>query len=478
MPHAYSTKNKYVVGIGASAGGLEAVKLLLANLQKTGQFVFVIAQHMATDSHMQLMEKLIGIESVLPVSIVNNGEVLQVDHVYLIPAACDGYLDGRKLHLQPLSGHIYSKPSVNVLFNSIAKQFGANGIGIIMSGAGTDGIAGCAAIKSSGGMTLVQDPDTAQFNGMPVAAIDAGVAEHILPPEEMGALLIAKLRGIPPMTASNSKSALPLSAKQLDKLIELVLHSTGLAFSKYKEETLVRRVRARVAYLKMRSVDEYIEYCTAHPDEIISLKQMFLVTMSSFYRDKASFDALQNTLIPLVAKRSATEPFRVLVPACASGEECYGIAIMFNEILKLKPTFRTLQIIGSDLNPNSILNARLGWYPEKSLKEMDTALIDKYFTREGEGYRINKEIQQLCTFTQADVFEITDSVKYDLISCRNLLIYFKTVLQEMLIEKFYRQLNPEGLLFLGQAENVGVNGVQFFFPVDYHHRIYRRKTTG
>jgi len=477
MPHAYLAKKKYVVGIGASAGGLEAVKLLLANLQKTGRFVIVIAQHMATDSHMQLMEKLIGIESVLPVSIVNNGEVLQVDHVYLIPAACDGYLVGGKLHLQPASGHLYSKPSVNELFNSIAEQFGANGIGIILSGAGTDGVAGCVAIKSSGGMTLVQAPETAQFNGMPIAAIDAGAAEYILPPEEMGALLIAKLHGTPLITASNLKSTLPLSAKQLDKLIELVLYSTGLDFSKYKEETLVRRVRARVAYLKMSSVDEYTEYCTAHPDEVISLKQMFLVTMSSFYRDKASFNALQNILRQLVVKRPATEPFRVLVPACASGEECYSIAILFAEILKQKPTFTTLQIIGSDLNPNSILNAQQGWYPEKSLKEMDAQLIDKYFTREGEGYRINKEIQKLCTFAQCDVFEITDSVKYDLISCRNLLIYFKTELQETLIEKFYQTLSPEGLLFLGQAENVGIGGVQFFFPIDYHHRIYRRKTT-
>lgn len=477
MPYAHLTQKKYVVGIGASAGGLEAIKLLLANLQKTDQFVFVIAQHMATDSHMQLMVKLIGIESVLPVSIAEHGEVLQADHVYLIPAAFDGYVVDGKLQLQPISGQLYSKPSVNELFNSIAKQFGANAIGIILSGAGTDGAAGCLAIKSSGGMTLAQDPETAQFNGMPVAAIGAGVIEYVATPEDMGALLIAKLHGTPIATPQNFKSPLSVSPKQLDELIELVLRNTGLTFSQYKEETLLRRIKARLVYLKMRSADAYIEYCKAHPEEFVSLKQMFLVTMSSFYRDKTCFDALAGYVSQLVEKRPVTEPFRVLVPACAAGEECYSLAIMMAEIFKQKSILFKLQIIGSDLNPHSIENARLGWYPEKSFKEMDTQLVDRYFTREGEGYRTSQQLQDVCSFTQSDVFEIADSVKYDLISCRNLLIYFKTELQELLIEKFYRQLKPDGLLFLGQSENVGIAGVQYFFPVDYHHRIYRRKTS-
>lgn len=482
MSHAYLTQKKYVVGIGASAGGLEAIKLMLANLQKTDRFVYVIAQHMATDSHMQLMVKLIGIESVLPVSIAEHGEDLQVDHVYLIPAGFDGYVVDGKFQLQPISEHFYSTPSVNELFNSIARQFGANGVGIILSGAGTDGVAGCSAIKCSGGMTLAQEPETAQFNGMPVAAIDAGVIEYTAAPESMGALLIAKLHGTPiartPIASTqNLKSSLSVSTKQLDELIELVLHNTGLNFSKYKEETLLRRIKARLVYLKMCSVDAYIDYCKTHPEEFVSLKQMFLVTMSSFYRDKACFDALERSVRLLVEKRVVTEPFCVLVPACASGEECYSLAIMISEIFKHKPSLFKLQITGSDLNPHSIENARLGWYPEKSFKEMDAQFIDKYFIREGQGYRINKQLQDVCSFTQGDVFEINDLVKYDLISCRNLLIYFKTELQEQLIEKFYRQLKPGGLLFLGQSENVGIAGIQYFFPVDYRHRIYQRKAS-
>lgn len=477
MPHAYLTQKKYVVGIGASAGGLEATELLLANLQKTGRFVFVIAQHMATDSHMQLMVKLIGMTSVLPVSIAKDGEVLLVDHVYLIPAAYDGYVHGGKFRLQPLSGHFYSKPSVNELFNSIANQFGAYAVGIILSGAGTDGVAGCAAIRSNSGMTLAQQPETAQFNGMPAAAIAAGVVDYIVAPENIGALLIEKLFGTVIRGASNLKSSFTVSAEQLDKLIELVRSNTGLAFEKYKEETLLRRIKARVAYLKMSSVEAYIDFCKLNPSENINLKQMFLVTMSSFYRDKASFEALKSPLKILMEKRDATEPFRVFVPACASGEECFSIAIMLAETFQQTSAIQSIQIIGIDLNPDSIAKAKLAWYPEKLFKEMDARMIDQYFIREGEGYLIRKELQDICNFQQADVFEMTDLLQYDLISCRNLLIYFKTEWQEILIEKFYRVLKPDGLLFLGQAENVGNGGIRLFSPVDYHHRIFRRKTS-
>lgn len=476
MPHAYLNKKKYLVGIGASAGGLEAIKLLLANLQKTGRFVFVIAQHMASDSHMQLMVKLIGVTSVLPVSIAKHGEVLLADHVYLIPAGYDGYVDDGKFHLQALSGHLYSKPSVNELFNSIAQQFGVYAVGIILSGAGSDGVTGCAAIKSRGGTTLAQQPESAQLNGMPNAAIKAGVADYIVIPENIGAFLIEKLSRTRINGVSSIRSSCTISAKQLDRLIELVFDNTGVAFARYKEETLLRRIKARIAYLKMSSVGAYIDYCTANADEVINLKQMFLVTMSSFYRDKASFQALNSHLKALAEKRHAAEPFRVLVPACASGEECYSIAIMLAEIFQQKSAMQSIQIIGIDLNPNSIAKAKLGWYPEKLLRELDAQLIAQYFTREGEGYRIGKELQDICSFQQYDVFEMSAAVKYDLISCRNLLIYFKTEWQEILIEKFYRALKPDGLLFLGQAENVGNGGIRFFSPVDYHHRIFRRKT--
>ena len=470
------TDKKYVVGIGASAGGLDALKLLLANLQKSGQHIYVIAQHMATHSHMELMLRLVASESALPVSIANNDEVLQQDQVYLIPAGYDGHMNGNKLNLLPLTGQFYVKPSVNVLLSSIAKQCGDGGIGIILSGAGSDGAAGCQAIKSSGGLTIAQSPETAQYDGMPMAAIEAGAIEYVLRPEEMGTWLAAWSNGKRPRRLLHPKTSMHVTESQLATLLELMQRITGLDFFRYKNETLVRRVKSRIGYLKIKSVADYIQYCVMRPDEMLNLKQMFLVTMSCFFRDQACFVALQNALSELVAHKPAAETIRIMVPACASGEECFTIAIILSEIFQLKSISRTVVITGVDLNQSSLSKAEQGIYAQNALKEMDSQLIDKYFTRENSGYRIVKKIQDMCCFVKCDVFEIGDSVKYDVISCRNLLIYLKAELQQQLIEKFYHDLKPDGLLFLGQVENIGLYGGQYFIPVDYLHRLYRRRT--
>lgn len=455
---------------------MEAIRLLLANIpQVAGRFIYIVAQHMATESHMQLMSKLIGIESRWPVLIAHDDEILQTDTVYLIPAGHDGYVVGNKLHLLRLSGHFYSKPSINVLFNSIAREFGPDGVGIILSGTGTDGVAGCQAIKFAGGLTIAQDIATAQFTGMPSAAIDAGAIKHILSPVDMGALLDSRLLGKPVQQRLHSSLDLHITGGELSHLIEAVHRTTGLDFSGYKDETLVRRIRSRVLHLKINSIDHYIQHCILHPDELNNLKQMFLVTMSSFFRDKAAFTSLGAALSKLLDKKPPAETLRILVPACASGEECFSIAIMIAEILEQKSMIRSVRINGVDLNQNSIDRAKEGLYPLSSLKEMDWHLIHKYFTKEISGYRIVEKIRSMCLFTQSDVFKVDTLFKYDLVSCRNLLIYFKPELQEMLIEKFYNELSCDGLLFLGQAENVGLSGVKYFYPVDYHHRLYQRR---
>lgn len=469
------TDKKYVVGIGASAGGLDAIKTLLANLKKSGKHVYIIAQHMATDTHMQLMLRLAASESVLPVSIASHQQTLRVDHVYMIPSGHDGYLNDKQLCLLPFTEQLYARPSVNVLFKSLAKEYGDCAIGIVLSGAGTDGAAGCRAIESSGGLTIAQVPESAQFSGMPTAAIEAGVIQYVLEPEEIGTFLTALPARKYPTISLHPKSNLHVTSDQLATLLTLMKRLTGLDFFRYKEETLVRRIKSRIAYLKIKTVNDYIQHCVKHPDEMTHLKQMFLVTMSCFFRDRACFDSLRNLLIEIVTQKTATETLQILVPACASGEECFTIAMILAEIFEQKSISRSVIITGVDLNQSSILKAGRGIYEQSALKEMDAQLIDKYFTREESGYRISKTIQDMCRFVECDVFEINDSVKYDLISCRNLLIYFKAELQQSLIEKFYHDLKPDGLLFLGQVENIGLYGGQYFTPVDYFHRIYRRR---
>lgn len=465
----------YVVGIGASAGGLDAFKPLLANLKKSGQHIYIIAQHMATNTHMQLMSKLVALESALPVLIARHEEALQVDHVYLIPSGHNGYISNNQICLKSLNEQLYAKPSVNVLLSSIAKEYGTRSAGIILSGAGTDGADGCRAIKSSGGLTIAQTPESAQYDGMPMAAIEAGVIEYVLEPEEMGAFLASWSKRKHPARPLHPKSALHVTPAQLATLLKLMKHITGLDFFRYKEETLVRRIKSRVVYLKMESVSDYIQYCVKKPDEMAHLKQMFLVTMSCFFRDKNCFDSLQKLLAEAVAKKNAAEAIQVLVPASASGEECFTIAMILAEIFDQKSINRPVMITGVDLNETSILRAERGIYEQSAFKVMDAQLIQKYFIREESGYRVAKRIKDMCRFIQSDIFEINDSIKYDLISCRNLLIYLKPELQQSLIEKLYHDLNPEGLLFLGQVENIGLYGGQYFTSVDYFHRIYRRR---
>lgn len=465
----------YVVGIGASAGGLDAFKLLLANLKKSGQHIYIIAQHMASNTHMQLMSKLVALESALPVMIARHEEALQVDHVYLIPAGHNGYISNNQLCLESLNEQLYAKPSVNVLLSSIAKEYGTRSVGIILSGAGTDGADGCRAIKSSGGLTIAQTPESAQYDGMPMAAIEAGVIEYVLEPEEMGALLAAWPKKKHPARPLHPKLDLHVTPDQLATLLKLMKQITGLDFFRYKEETLVRRIKSRVAYLKMKSVSDYIQYCVKKPDEMTHLKQMFLVTMSCFFRDKACFSSLRNVLTEMLMYQPASETLHVMVPACAAGEECYSIAIVISEILEQHSIRRSVIITGVDLNQTSISRAERGVYGLNALKEMDAQLIDKYFIKEDAGYRIAPEIREMCRFLQCDIFEINNSIKYDLISCRNLMIYFKAELQQALIEKLYHDLKPDGLLFLGQVENIGLYGGQYFTPIDYLHRIYRRR---
>jgi len=465
----------HVVGIGASAGGLEAIKPLLANLKKTGKFVFVVAQHMSSDSHTQLMASLMGRASALPVSIINPNEVLEADRVYLIPAGYDCGLEHGRFKLTQLSGKYYSKPSIDFLFSSIALSCGGRAVGVILSGSGADGVKGCLAIKAHGGLAIAQDPATAVMDAMPVAAIESGAVDHVVAPDKVGWLLFDNGRTENAIVTKSAKQHLPVSDAQLAKLIAIVLQATGVDFSCYKEETLIRRLHARMSTLKIAAVDDYLAYILSHRSETNMIQQAFLVSMSFFFRDRASFDFLWQQLAALIQEKPAGELIRVWVPGCAAGEECYSLAILLKELLAQESLPQHFTIIGNDLNANAIDKARQGWYRTSSFKVMSQDLLAKYFTKEGEGYRISKDIQSLCEFRHCDVFNMHDETSFDLISCRNLLIYLKAPLQNALMKKFHHQLKPGGLLFLGQSENVGELGIQLFTPLTYYHRLFRSR---
>ncbi|MDP2792646.1 MAG: CheR family methyltransferase [Sulfurisoma sp.] len=468
----------HIAGVGASAGGLEAMLPMFARMSATGRIAYVVAQHMAKDGHDELVVRLIGRESALPVLLAKEGAHLAADTVYVIPSSKDGRIQGETLRLdEPAAGHL-STPSVNALFSSIAASNCGRAIGIVLSGTGSDGVIGCRAIKAGGGLTFAQDPAEAKFDGMPVAAIDAKLIDRILPVDQIGATLAGMFPGaaLPPAAAgAGAEEAVPAAAqRELESLLRQVHQATGIDFSSYKEDTLLRRLEKRKSTLGVESVADYQALIRRQPDELKGLQHLFLVSVSSFFRDHDSFHVLKMSLAKLVAGKRPDESIRVWVPGCASGEEAYTLAILLKELSGEHP----VEIIATDLNPEALDMARAGLYRQTACKEMEPVLRDRYFLTKGQHFEIKPEIKACVHFEQRDVLGGVPPHSpggLDLVSCRNLLIYMKSPLQDKLIKSFHTALHPQGLLFIGQSESLSFVGNSLFAPIDHYHRLFRRR---
>ncbi|MBF0416775.1 MAG: chemotaxis protein [Magnetococcales bacterium] len=478
IPTGRRDSSPHVVGIGASAGGLEAMLAMLARMRPTGRLTYVVAQHMARNGHDELIMRLLGRQSVFPVVLAQDGAPLRVDTVQVIPSGKDGLVQGANLslHLQEPSASHLSTPSINTLFTSIATTCQHKAIGIVLSGTGFDGVAGCRAIKDHGGLAFAQNPNEAKFNGMPNAAIEAGLVNRILSVQDMGQTLAELFPGVPGNPEFLPDTSIPEPAqRELEILLRMVHQATGIDFSSYKEETLLRRLEKRKATLGVKNPEAYLSWVRSQPNELKTLQHLFLVSVSSFFRDRDSFYELERLLAKIVVTKHTGDAFRVWVPGCASGEEAYTLAILITELLNRSCDRPVLQIIGTDLNPDGLELARGGFYRQAAFKEMDNTLRARYFRARGEHFEICQEIRKAVTFEQRDVMTGPPCDTLDLISCRNLLIYMKSHLQEQLIANFHQALVPSGVLFIGQSESLGVVGNALFSPVDHYHRLFRRR---
>jgi chemotaxis methyl-accepting protein methylase len=481
MLHFQAGEKLTVVGIGASAGGLEALLSLLPYMRPTGRITYIISQHMAQNAHSALMVQLLGRVSPLPVTQALPDEKLLPDHIYLIPPGRNGVVESGHIRLQLPQPHMLSSPSVDVLFSSIAENCKNFGIGVIVSGTGSDGTAGCRAIKSHGGTTFAQDPHAAVYSGMPSSAIEAGVVDCVVREQEIPEAIIARSQAgkstRAAAAAQTEKSPMNMAAPDelaLGKILQLVTRSTGTDFSGYKEETLQRRLEKRLALLKIPTLQEYLEHLRAHPAELVNLQHAFLVTLSSFFRDHAAFHALEQHLRRLLESKQPGDEIRVWVPGCATGEEVYTLAIILSEILAARAHQFAISIVGSDLNPEAIPPASRGLYKQNALKEIDPVLLERYFERKRGGWQVKATLQAMCRFECCDVLRREPLQGLDLISCRNLLIYLKVDAQARLFRKFHECLRPQGLLFLGQSETAGTSGQALFAPLDSYYRIFER----
>jgi chemotaxis methyl-accepting protein methylase len=473
----------HVAGIGASAGGLEAMLPLFARLRATGRVAYVVAQHMAHDGHGELVARLLGRAAALPVVVAQDGTRLQADTIYVIPAGQDGSVATDRIALRPPAPDSLSTPSASVLFASIAASQGPRGIGIVLSGTGGDGVAGCRALKAGGGLTIAQEPAEAKFDGMPRAAIDARLIDHVLPVEAIAGLLASLYPGAaasalprPPPGMNDEAPAFDTAARrELERLLPLVFDATGIDFSSYKEDTLLRRLEKRKATLGIAGADEYLRLARRSPDELRTLQQMFLVSVSGFFRDRASFRALEHALVVLLAEKAAGEPVAVWVPGCASGDEAYTLAIVLSELLGPELGRHPVQVVGTDLNAEALATARAGIYRHTACVEMDPALVTRHLLPKGQHYEVAPALRALVRFEQRDALVGAPLAPLDLVSCRNLLIYMKGPLQERLIACCHRALRPHGLLFIGPSESLGAAGEALFSPVDHYHRLFRRR---
>jgi len=472
------TKLQRVVAIGASSGGLDAISKILRFLPSDTGLAFVIAQHLDPTQPHYLAELLARLTP-MPILNAANNLKLEPNHVYISPPHTLVEVIFGHLRLMPLEERHPSEFSpIDTLMVSLANELQDEAIGIILSGTGHDGRLGLSAIKTAGGITLVQKPDTAAFREMPTAAIELGV-DFILPPEQMGAELARLMHqsddwGLLGFAASGASPA----DNSVDPVVAWLHKTRGTDFSRYKRPTVERRIRRRMGFLKIGRPEEYIFYLTAHPEEVDSLFEDILIKVTSFFRDADAFEALRSEVVPAILEsKKPGEPIRVWVSGCATGEEVYSIAIVFAEALRASSSTTQVRIFATDLSPLVINQARSGVYPAEVAEHLSAQVLSDYFSRQADGqYQVRKIIRDMCVFAYHDVTKDPPFSRLDLISCRNLVMYFTRETQRRVLATFHFALNPTGLLLMGAAETVGVSS-DLFEPYGKTGKIFARRLT-
>ncbi len=462
-----------IVGIGASAGGLEAFEQFLKGVPEGSGMAFVIVQHLDPTQPGMLPELLQRATS-MPVLQVTDGMPVQPDSVYVIPPGHDLSLLHRVLHLlEPLAPRGLRLP-IDLFFRSLADDLQEQSIGVILSGMGSDGTLGLRAIKEKAGLALVQDPASAKFDGMPKSAVDTGLADIVAPADELAEKILAFVRHLPAAARAEPVEAPARSA--LDKVIILIRARTGQDFSLYKKSTISRRIERRMAIHQIGRLPAYVRFLQENPGELDLLFKELLIGVTSFFRDPAVWEALRDRVLPeLLAAAPDGATLRAWVAGCSTGEEAYSLAIVFKEALaKLSPPKRcTLQCYATDLDRDAIERARAGFYPENIVADVSEERQDRFFVKEENGYRVKKEVREMVVFAPQNLIMDPPFTRLDLLSCRNLLIYLEPEIQRKLLPLFHYALSPGGVLVLGTAESIG-GFTGLFSPIDARLRLYRR----
>lgn len=461
------------IGIGASAGGLEAIELFFQNISGDTGLAFIVIQHLSPD-YKSMMVELLSKKTQMLVLRAEEGMVVEKNIIYLIPPKKNLTIFHGKLMLsdQPPHDRWINLP-IDIFFRSLAEDQGEKAVGIILSGTGSDGSRGVRAIKEFGGMIMVQDEKDAKFDGMPRSASSTGIADFILKAVEMPEKLLAYVK-YPYLTKTEAAEKLVQADEGLTAVFAMLRSKSKVDFTYYKPSTVIRRIERRMNVNQMDDLHAYIRLLKSHGRELTILYHELLIGVTNFFRDKEAFDYLAESILPDLLERKKDQLIRVWVVGCSTGEEAYSLAILLLELMEKMDMSNNVKIFATDVDNDAVMLAGSGIYPESIAADVGPVLLAKYFHRQGDNYSVSRKIREMVVFAQHNIINDPPFTKIDMVSCRNLLIYLQPVLQKKAFEMFNFSLNTDGVLFLGSSESTGEMGV--FFTAKHHKwKIYQSK---
>ncbi|MBK1722607.1 chemotaxis protein CheB [Thiocystis violacea] len=462
----------YVVAVGASAGGLDALERFFQSVPDDTGAAFVVVQHLSPD-HKSMMGNLLARHTSMPVVTVEHDMHLEANRVHLIPPASLMTASGNALRLSPKNPRGLTLP-IDLFFSSLAREFRGHAIGIILSGTGSDGTRGAVAINDAGGFLLAQEPETAKFDGMPRSVIATGLVDAILPPEQIGPRVLDHMHQIPP-----PKVRAPAATMEIDRdsaheeAMHLLQHAGGIDFREYKPATVMRRMERRMQVRQTPDLVNYVRLLSTDRGELATLRRELLIPVTNFFRDPDAFEVLAETAIrTIVADHSGNQPIRAWVAGVATGEEAYTMAILFAEAFEREHRWPSFKLFATDVEPQNIEVAGAGVFSEAITAEISPERLERFFVKRGTHFVVKTEIRQSIVFARHNLLDDPPFTRMDLVSCRNLLIYFRSQAQERALRRLQYALAPGGFLFLGPSESIA-NMHTDFTAVSSKHKIYR-----
>jgi len=467
----------HVVCIGASAGGLDALEKFFNSCPADTGAAFVVVQHLSPD-HKSMMSNLLARHTQMPVIMVEDEMAIEANHVYLIPPGAIMHVTAGHLHLTPKNPRGLTLP-IDIFFSSLADIYGRRAVGIILSGTGTDGTRGAVAINAAGGFLMVQEPESAKFDGMPRSAIATGIVDAVLPAEDLPARLIALINNIPYKEVHASTKVIPYATMSTDEVftnIMQLLHQVGgIDFSDYKPATVMRRIERRMQLCHTPELYQYLDLLENDRSEVITLRREMLISVTSFFRDPETFALLSEKVIsPMVAEKQSGDTIRVWTAGVATGEEAYSIGMLLIEAFERERRWPNLKIFATDVDPQCVETAGIGQYPESAAAELSPERLERFFVKKGDSFVIKNDLRQCIVFARHNLLADPPFTKMDLVICRNTLIYFKSAAQERALRSLQYAINQGGALLLGPSESLAAvtDGLQ---TISARHKLYRRR---